>query len=448
VEYVYATNECYKQQDKVAFAGSAPGNSNKKITEVTLKDEADFKGAGGYENTLLDVQTYWVAIDNDTPELKHFSTGRVADLSSAIRADISWYTDAEVKDNTYEPGTEQNPYVLSDAEDLYGFAVLVTKNNSFESKYVVLDRNITVNANTPSTLEGWQAYLANSSNALKEWTPIGNGDSFSGTFNGQGHTISGLYALGISEVGLFGQTSDKATIKNLKLKNSYFSGKDQIGSIVGYAAGIFENIYSNAVLVAEDTVTNGGRQCGGIIGRQNYTTTITKCWFAGTIDGDTYLGGIVGDINSKSSTLRNCLFSGKINSDKSNNDLRIGGLAGQFNGSNGKIYTSLSVGELNITGTHTTQYIGSVIGLPGAPTCENVYTSTEYLQTSIGSKTNDQISGVIEWSIDKYIGTAAKTNISNAFDWNNDWIVVKDQTPVLRGFESEVNGMCILLLRK
>ena len=140
-----------------------------------------------------------------------------------------------------------------------------------------------------------------------EWFPIGGGANkhrpFSGTFDGQGHTVSGVYLKSADYyLGFFGvlNKDSKSTIKNFSLKNSYFestrtevlgSEVDGLGSIAGQGAGVLDTVYSDAILVSAT------RNTGGLIGNQRQkdtTLTVRNCWFNGSVKGTQWIGGIVG----------------------------------------------------------------------------------------------------------------------------------------------------------
>lgn len=110
------------------------------------------------------------------------------------------------------------------------------------------------------------------------WKPIGynaefGGKTFLGTFDGQGHTISGLYGLSTkSMVSFFGETGAGSIVKNLKITNSYFEAQiaksdswGMVGGVVAKSWGTVDTVYSNAILVNSGTVT------GGIVGMMRIT---------------------------------------------------------------------------------------------------------------------------------------------------------------------------------
>ena len=154
--------------------------------------------------------------------------------------------------------------------------------------------------NGTTTGEGWTYKLgADLDMSAHKWTPIGNSDKyFNGTFDGQGHTISGIKLTNSSktEVGLFG--SVQGTVKNLKLTDSQIQGQQNVGGIVGMLQGTVENCRVGGVTVeavAVEGENNSGTNCGGIAGNCGWDTSLLKGnYSAATVSGKKNIGGIVG----------------------------------------------------------------------------------------------------------------------------------------------------------
>ena len=206
-------------------------------------------------------------------------------------------------------GTEADPLQISDASHL----VLLNQkleeeseisnwDNTYTTAYYILTADISLN--DTSDFDNWADSAPEYS-----WEPIGlNADTFDGVFDGNGHTISGMYInadAGINDAhhrnyGLFAEV--KGTIKNLTIDQSYIcvSGDAKnvgavAGSLVLDASGI-ENCVSNAVI---ETYDDGN--AGGIVGNGN--GTITNCHF----------GGIINQLDEKWSQLGGiCGYGGKI----------------------------------------------------------------------------------------------------------------------------------------
>ena len=127
----------------------------------------------------------------------------------------------------------------------------------------------------------------------KEWTPVGNsGQTYNGTFDGQGHTITGLNISSPNEaVALFHNIGGGGKVMNLQLKDVTYKGSTAMG---GIAHGNNGTITACSVMGTLTNTTNNGAVGG--IAAINFGT-ITACWFNGTITGGSKVGGIAG-INS------------------------------------------------------------------------------------------------------------------------------------------------------
>ena len=204
----------------------------------------------------------------------------------------------------------EGAYVISNAGELYWFAGLVngtltdgTEQNT--SANAVLTADIVVNKN----IFDENGNLINDTSNLVVWTPI-SGDtsnvdiSYNGTFDGQNHTISGLYYNNSNTqwVGLFGKMG-LGTIRNLGVINSYFNGSVEVGSICGYSHySTIENCYSTSTV-------NGSNYVGGICGRKYYGT-ITNSYNNGKVSGTSNASGVCGYGYGE---ISNCYNTGTVN---------------------------------------------------------------------------------------------------------------------------------------
>ena len=212
-------------------------------------------------------------------------------------------------------------YLISTAAELYGFAEVVNNGNATANGKLTAD--IIVNENV------LDANGEANTGDFVQWTPIGNDDNsttYSGTFDGQGHTVSGLYVSGSGwYVGFVGQVSGTAVVKNLGIVDSYFSSSNNyLGSIVGDVA-------------AKSSVT------------------IANVYSTSTVKGDNWIGGLVGNGGRGSVSVVNSYFAGKTSANWSYGTHHDDLVSGSFNDSNS--------GTLNIVNTFvvgTSQYGTSV----------------------------------------------------------------------------------------
>ena len=196
-------------------------------------------------------------------------------------------------------GTAEDPYQLVNYSNLVWFGQQVDSGALYIN--AILAADITANENlldADGNVKGTPEYT---------WTPICNKSEFyQGTFDGKGHTISGLYAPDTSEskkCGFIGLCN--GTIKNLGITDSFFGGSGIfVGTFVGNGSGecVIENCFSSAVVQADYL-------CGGIAG-MTYGT-IRNCYFAGKIsveDTSHNNENAIANDNNNHGTLENCYY--------------------------------------------------------------------------------------------------------------------------------------------
>ncbi len=178
--------------------------------------------------------------------------------------------------------------------------------------------------------------------------PIGTScsNSFTGTFDGQGYKIAGLYINRPSSdyAGLFGFTGPGSEITNVGLEQVIVNGYWHVGSLVGRTAGgQITNCYSTGSV-------NGDSHVGGLVGR-NERGTITNCYSTCSVRGDwQHVGGLVG--RNEGGTITNSYSIGNVQGNKC-----VGGLAGRNEGSGATIANSYSTGS--VSGTSA---VGGLVG--------------------------------------------------------------------------------------
>ena len=197
-----------------------------------------------------------------------------------------------------------------------------------------------------------------------EWTPIGTeSHQYTGTFDGGGHTISGLTVTGSDQwAGLFGYIDKDGTVKNVVLENVLITSDNQyayVGGVAGYSEGNIENC-SVSGSVSGNSNSNGTSNCvGGVVGQQ-YGGTITECSSSAIVDGRNEVGGVAGKTNS--ATLTACYATGDVTAERTpTNNTYAGGVVGSNFSST--LIACYATGSVTGTGTGTGSiYVGGVTG--------------------------------------------------------------------------------------
>ena len=179
-------------------------------------------------------------------------------------------------------------YTVTSADGLMNVAELV--NGGKTDINITLDKNIDLTG--------------------KDWTPIGTDydNSYKGTFDGGGHTITGLtFTTNDEYAGLFGWLNRAGTVKNVVMEgvqitsNQIYGGS--IGGVVGYSWGTIENCSVSGSV-------SGTVYVGGVVGAQ-IGGSITGCSSSATVKGTVDVGGVAGQTNS-SATLTACYATGNV----------------------------------------------------------------------------------------------------------------------------------------
>ena len=201
-----------------------------------------------------------------------------------------------VKDKVYE---------ISNAGQLYWLADQVKNDHTnFKNANAVLTADITVNTGVLQS----DGSLADDTSSFRSWTPIGFNDLriYTGIFDGQGHTVSGLYVDDASTnfVGLFGCAGTSSSVSNVGVVDSYFNGNNNVGGVCGYSNGKITNCYNQGTV-------NGSGYVGGICGEAGpgSTSKITSCYNVGIVKGKSNTACVVGYADS--GKVSNCYYYGE-----------------------------------------------------------------------------------------------------------------------------------------
>ena len=208
------------------------------------------------------------------------------------------------------PALVDGYYEIYTADQLYWFAAEVNSGKMSINGKLMAD--IVVNENV-LTADGT---LNGDGFNFRVWTPIGNKSKrYGGTFDGNGKTISGLYFNDTSYyVGLFGYLDNGGYVMNVAVVDSYLSGRDYVGGVVGYFnSGTVSNCYNTGNV-------SGSSGVGGVVG-DFYSGTVSNCYNTGSVIGSSsYVGGVVG---LSSGTISGCYNTGSVSG-----SFDVGGVVG------------------------------------------------------------------------------------------------------------------------
>ena len=194
----------------------------------------------------------------------------------------------------------------------------------------------------------------------KDWTPIGTDydNSYKGTFDGGGHTITGLtFTTNDEFAGLFGWLNRAGTVKNVVMEgvqitsNQIYGGS--IGGVVGFSLGTIENCSVSGSV-------SGTVYVGGVVGAQ-WGVSITGCSSSATVKGMVYVGGVAGQTNG-TTTMTACYATGNVTLEiDPQKNISGGGLVGMNGGSS--LLACYATGNVTSTGSSTGNvHIGGFLG--------------------------------------------------------------------------------------
>lgn len=358
------------------YTGSATGHGGKVSVTVTVKN-------GNISNIEVTEQQetpkYWEKAKatisallglGDDASVDAVDTKTGATLSSeAIRQAVK----NALKSAEEADGSESNPYVIANIDQLKAFADAVNEGNSYAGKYVVLGANLD---------------LAN-----VDWAPIGKAEhgkttGFAGVFDGQGYTVKNLTcgtttdAKEYEAVGFFGVIAEGGVVKNLNVQiNKIYTDYDLGNYIIsgGGLAGILEKdavIDHCSVSGAKQVISvNAGSKAalGGLVGQMQTGAVIANSWTDvglnyGTIsmeNVDVYMGGICGK-QANSSLIANSASFGSVPGMIYQGSIHVGGLVGYTSGALYNCYTS-SLTKAQKLSVDKTEFATNAIGhLAGA----------------------------------------------------------------------------------
>ena len=341
----------------------------------------DTNGLSRQFETIFGGNSAWTYAENGLPTLKNVGGTQSSELPS-------WML-----------GSETTIYITT-AQQLKQLADEVNAGDSKSDKTYLLANDIDLSA-------------------YANWTPIGRFDPpddmlpFSGVFDGQGYSITGLKISGNEDArGLFGYTH-LATIRNVVIRNPEIEGKDQVGALVGYQAYSNQGIKNCAVIGGK---IQGRSHVGGLVGYME-ESPIQNCYSTCEVVAmDFYAGGIVGDHRVVAS-IRNCYATGNISGTYS------GGIVGVAQ----DVERCVALGQ-TVTGKSSNRVtdsvrISDVYAWGGMKVNGNTVT--------YGAANNENGADLV------YNGGALSTQFSEIFANDDAWTYTENGLPILKVVKGE-----------
>lgn len=320
-------------------------------------------------------------------------------------------------------GSDAFPYLISNAKEL---ALLAEKVNNGDTAYNSKSYKLTADI-----------YVSG-----KNWTAIGtNNDLFSGTFDGDGHVISGININKPNESnqGLFGNSD--GIIKNVGVEDSIIIGYSNVAGVCAFSLGRIENCYNTGDVRAL-------AQCaGGICGYSN--GDIYNCYNTGTISGDALSGGICGDIG-------NYLISCCYNAGKVSGRVYAGSICGSSYGSIADCYYSKDI--CSVGGISGNDISGQAEGISTKELCNilsfNNFDSSVWSNGTVTESENGMFrETVVKLPYFKNIGDQQIFTVKYynfGIDGNDDWqpytpITTADELQAINDDDATRSGNYVLM---
>ena len=446
----------------------------------TEKQNADYRVLGSRKWHVAKKLVAWflvivmVLATENLPAFAMVAKAEESTIVTSVKLNTNG-TPENIYDDYYEIGT---------AEELYWFANEV---NSGKTKInAVLTNDITVNADLLSNFQytDFDGRVVNSSD-FKVWKSIAINHPYEGIFDGQHHTISGIF--GKDSDGLFGNISSDGVVKNVGVMDSYFEDE---GGLCGHNCGVIENCYYTGIVsgvgsmggicgenyyggkiincrntgsIIFDSLTQSGTaggSVGGICG-ENYEGTIMNCYNTGKISGKRREGGVTGilnvggvcGLNERDAIIKNCYNTGTVSFtlvSQYGNGVNIGGICGnneKYWKVNSIIANCYNVGEVIVGGSANVvedYKEGGICGSNSDNIIKNCYyDKSKYLGNAVGDegetventegKTNYQFqNGAVAYLLSR--GCKLDKTVYSGSVWGQTLIGKKaHNTPVLQG---------------
>ena len=351
----------------------------------------------------------------------------------AFTASAHTYVNGFCKDDgctdIYEPATYSNGYYeIDNGGKLFWFANYVNANH----------RSISAKLTADIDLEN------------RTWIVIcPNTSTFSGEFDGQGHSITNYVAETTGDYSAFigNHSSEQKSIKNFTLSGTItYTGNGADHKIAGIVANSYGTKIQDVVCNVDINTPNAnGSQnvrVAGIVAWTNGHTTIERCTYSGTINGasnKSQMAGIIGLVNGNDVTIANCLYTGTINSENTSTSY-VGGILGYINPGQRTGFVcenNLSIGYFNVAKTtYAGVLVGQRNGTGNASFSNNYVLLTHGLTAAQGSGTTTNAISITDET------TLTNGTLVDLLDTDNWTQGTNNPIPFHSHDHSYVNGIC------
>lgn len=374
---------------------------------------------GTFNSTNAQPIANYANANNSVEALSAFVSGGTFSAQVAESLLVEGFTCTQNGDGTYGvvektlagEGTQDNPYLISNIDELFFFAQKVNAGYSFKGEFVKLAASIDL---------ATQAVMLASDEVTPNWEAVGTTTTpFEGTFDGNNETISNMVVVGEACQGFFGY-ANTAKIKNLKLANVTVKGTDCVGAVAGqvYSSSLVDNCHVSGTIQVE-----GQTNVGGIVGK--YYTKVTNC-------------SVIGD-GVETSYVKGVYVASDLEGDN------VGGIMGHCGENN--TLTGHTVKNITISGTRK---VGGIVGIADQNTdidncvVDNVVIETtataDYANSKLNSMSIGAIIGQYQAAKTTNDGTVTNSTVKNVtFSNVND--VTVDVGPIVGGARGGSNAM-------
>jgi hypothetical protein len=260
---------------------------------------------------------------------------------------------------------------------------------------------------------------------------------FTGSFDGQNHTISNLSINRLDDnyVGLFGATVAGGEVKNVGVINVNITGEEEVGGLVGENQGTVSNSYSTGNVTGElyyvgglvgtnyGTVSNsystgnvtGEQNVGGLVGSNN-NGNISNSYSTGNVSGESkFVGGLVG--SNSDGNISNSYATGSVSGDN-----YVGGLVGRNYGTVSNSYATGSVSGVN--------YVGGLVGSNYGTVSNSYWNSDSTITENSTDVSTDNTKSGVPLTTSEMQGSSAEDKMD--FDFTSTWSTVEGDYPELQ----------------